>query len=197
MLASLLLKAILLPIPRVSDRAPVGDSKLICWMRRTARPQACGRAAVVAGLVLGACGGSPVAGPAAMPVPAVSAGFRFACSVTTAGTAHCWGTNLLGQLGIGTTAGPQQCLGQPCSTVPVAVVGGLTLATISAGEGFACGITTTGTTYCWGENVVGELGNGSNAGPETCSGNPCSSGPLAGAGGLTLRGVRAGRHLAW
>ena len=45
-------------------------------------------------------------------------------------------------------------------TVPVAV-GGLTGATsVSMGEELACAIGAHATTYCWGDNTYGELGNG-------------------------------------
>lgn len=40
----------------------------------------------------------------------------------------------------------------------------LTLAQLSANNLYACGVTTTGRTYCWGSNDYGELGNGDNSG---------------------------------
>jgi alpha-tubulin suppressor-like RCC1 family protein len=38
------------------------------------------------------------------------------------------------------------------------VSGGLQFQSISAGETFTCGVTTTGVAYCWGDNVYGQLG---------------------------------------
>ena len=46
-------------------------------------------------------------------------------------------------------------------TTPVAVVGGLTFASVSAGSGYTCGVTTDGAAYCWGSGSFGQLGNGS------------------------------------
>jgi alpha-tubulin suppressor-like RCC1 family protein len=57
-------------------------------------------------------------------VAAVSAGGLglHTCALTTAGGVQCWGYNGFGQLGDGTSAGPQVCGGYACSTTPVDVV---------------------------------------------------------------------------
>lgn len=81
----------------------------------------------------------------------VSAGNVHTCGVTTHGAAYCWGYNVWGQLGDGTTT--QRSL-------PVRVVGGLRFAIVDAGSYFSCGVTTSGAAYCWGENLDGELGDG-------------------------------------
>jgi len=68
----------------------------------------------------------------------------------------------VGELGIGNNAGPEQCpnIGGACSTKPVAVAGGLKFAALSAGGQTTCGVTLSDTTYCWGDNRYGQLGNG-------------------------------------
>ena len=86
----------------------------------------------------------------------VSAGQEFTCGITTEGRAYCWGRSSAGQLGNGSTSGLDGCTG--CSQTPVAVLGGLTFATISAGAYHACGVTTGGAAYCWGSNGFGEVG---------------------------------------
>lgn len=118
----------------------------------------------------------------------VSDGFDHTCGVTTSGAAYCWGLNIASELGDGTTTGPQQCETYPCSTTPSAVAGGLTFATVSAGAGgfHSCGVTTSGAAYCWGDNELGELGNGTTTSSAT---------PVAVSGGLTFRMVSTGyRH---
>src|SRR5207245_8362877 len=97
--------------------------------------------------------------------------------------AYCWGYNLDGELGIGSTSGPQLCATYPCSMTPVAVAGGLSFALITVGVDYACGLTTNGAAYCWGGNSDGQLGNATTTGSAT---------PVPVAGGLTLTSLSAG-----
>ena len=92
------------------------------------------------------------AGAGARSVPIVGIR-RHSCGLTKTGAAYCWGSNYYGELGDGSWIN---------SSTPLAVGGGLTFASVSAGSGHSCGLTTTGGAYCWGENSGGELGNGSN-----------------------------------
>jgi alpha-tubulin suppressor-like RCC1 family protein len=108
------------------------------------------------------------------------------CGVTTDDRAYCWGANVWGQLGIGTSTGPEDC-GNPCSTRPVAVLGGLRFRHVSVGDRFTCGITTDDRAYCWGRNVEGQLGDGS----QTLRFRPV---PVAGT--RRFRQVRAGANHA-
>ncbi len=64
------------------------------------------------------CGGSILGS-----VVAVSAAAMHTCAVTAYGGVTCWGWNRYGQLGEGTTTGPQLCTGDPCSTTPVGLAG--------------------------------------------------------------------------
>ena len=45
-------------------------------------------------------------------------------------------------------------------TSQLPVTTGLTFAQVSAGADYACGVTTAGVAYCWGDGFYGELGNG-------------------------------------
>jgi alpha-tubulin suppressor-like RCC1 family protein len=132
----------------------------------------------------------PVAVSGRLTFSSLSLGGLRSCGLITSGAAYCWGANFYGQLGDGSTTS---------SEVPVAVSGGLTFSAVSAGrETHTCGLTTSGTAYCWGWNVSGQLGTGSNSGPEQCptsSGEttPCSRRPVAVTGGLTLGDVSVGQ----
>ncbi|HYU00899.1 MAG TPA: hypothetical protein VEK85_11000, partial [Gemmatimonadales bacterium] len=77
---------------------------------------------------------------------------------TTDGRAYCWGDDSGGRLG--TTPAPESCDGSPCSTVPLAVSGGLRFASVAAGDTHSCGLAIAGTAYCWGQNSNGQLGDG-------------------------------------
>src|SRR5439155_189354 len=106
----------------------------------------------------------------------VSAGRSHACGVTSAGAAYCWGGNGYGQLGNGTT----NVYGEGS---PVLVLGGLSFATLSAGDVHTCGLTTGGAAYCWGDNSAGQLGTGTTM---------SSSSPVLVSGGLTFATVSTG-----
>jgi alpha-tubulin suppressor-like RCC1 family protein len=107
----------------------------------------------------------PVAVSGGLTFAMVSAGYHHTCGVTPSGTAYCWGYNGNGQLGDGS---PIDAGGQ---FSPVAVSGGLTFTTVDAGGSHTCGVTTSGTAYCWGDNQTT---------------------PVAVKGGLTFATVSAG-----
>jgi len=91
-------------------------------------------------------------------VATVSAGYH-SCAVTTAGAAKCWGNNVSAELGDGTTT---------YSSTPVGVVGlGSGVATVSAGYHHTCAVTTGGAAKCWGDNLDGALGDGTNTESDT------------------------------
>ena len=98
---------------------------------------------------------APVAG--GLTFTSISVSASHACALTAAGAAYCWGLNSAGQLGAPST---DQCERDPCSLEPVAVLGGLTFGSISAGAWHTCAVTTGGKAYCWGRNAEGELGDG-------------------------------------
>jgi alpha-tubulin suppressor-like RCC1 family protein len=89
------------------------------------------------------------------PWLAVSAGLEFTCAVKGDHTLWCWGLNSSRQLGDGTTTN---------SAVPLQEK---TLATdwasVSAGNGFACGVKQDGTRWCWGANSSGQGGDAATA----------------------------------
>jgi hypothetical protein len=83
---------------------------------------------------------------------AVSSGSEHSCALTTAGNAYCWGWNFYGQLGDGTNTQ---------RNVPTAVNTAVTFTSISTtSDSHACALTATGVAYCWGNNVFGQLGDG-------------------------------------
>jgi alpha-tubulin suppressor-like RCC1 family protein len=104
-------------------------------------------------------GTSPVAAPSfsttattALAFYQVSGGQGHTCAITTDNRAYCWGENMTGQLGDGTTTSHLK---------PVAVLGGLRFQQISAGVLGTCGITLDYRAYCWGFNNSGQIGDGS------------------------------------
>jgi len=105
----------------------------------------------------------------------VNGGGNYTCGVIAGGAGYCWGANFLyGQLGDGTTT---------MRTSPVAVTGGHTFGTVSAGGLHTCGLTSSGAAYCWGDNGRGELGDGTTT---------VRMSPGLVSGGLTFGQVSAG-----
>lgn len=93
---------------------------------------------------------------------AVAAGGRHACGLDAGGVAYCWGYDGDGQLGLGATGfGSGPVFATPH---PMAVAGGNTFATLSAGDYHTCGRTLSSNPYCWGKNIDGRVGAAS-AGP--------------------------------
>jgi hypothetical protein len=82
---------------------------------------------------------------------AIAAGAVHNCVIVADGSAYCWGQNLRGQLGIGSTQNQNRA---------TPVVGGLRFRSIYAGGALTCGVTTDGAEYCWGMNQDGQLGDG-------------------------------------
>ncbi|MFZ5889585.1 MAG: RCC1 domain-containing protein [Myxococcota bacterium] len=86
-------------------------------------------------------------------VTRISVGSMHSCAVRSDGTAACWGAGDWGILGNRSTTG---------STTPTAVVGLGSIAAIAAeASNSTCALLTNGTVYCWGDDLHGELGNGS------------------------------------
>lgn len=118
--------------------------------------------------------------PVAVSLPAgvtgfatLAAGGTHNCALTGAGSAYCWGHNWTGQLG--NPVSPSSNV-----PVPVALPAGVTLVSLALGQDHSCGLTATGSAYCWGENSHGQLGNGTT----TTSSTPVAVTIPAGASGF-------------
>ena len=84
-------------------------------------------------------------------IKSISAGQNHTCAVKGSGAAKCWGWNVYGSVGDGTTKDRNE---------PVAVSGlSSGVGAIRAGYHHSCALLTSGGIRCWGENGFGELGN--------------------------------------
>ena len=82
-------------------------------------------------------------------VVSISAGWEHTCAISASEGVHCWGNNLFGLLGDGTTV----------SRRSVTKVSGLQSGAIavSAGEHHTCVLADAGAVYCWGDNDRGTI----------------------------------------
>ncbi len=88
-----------------------------------------------------------------VPVTKITAGEYHTCALTAGGQMACWGNNVSGQLGSGTI--------EMTSSTPVIVPGlGGSIIDIAAGSSHTCALMTGGGVKCWGDNSIGQLGNG-------------------------------------
>jgi alpha-tubulin suppressor-like RCC1 family protein len=101
----------------------------------------------------------------------LSPGSRHACGITTDDDLYCWGANGFGQLG--------NAIGVNGSTTPVRAGGSLKAAEVSAANistgsaAFTCTISADRlTTYCFGKNEFGQLGNGTTSAADAANVTP-------------------------
>ncbi len=81
----------------------------------------------------------------------IAVGGSHTCAITTSQTVKCWGYNVYGQLGDGTTTN---------RSTPVLVNGITGALEITAGTSHSCARLANGTVKCWGRNNYGQLGDG-------------------------------------
>lgn len=91
----------------------------------------------------------------APPVRAVAVGSIAACLLSVDKRVLCWGSNVSGQLGNGTTT---------VASTPTQIQSGERFRSVSMGTSTACAISLAGRLFCWGSNSAGILGEGSSTG---------------------------------
>ena len=85
----------------------------------------------------------------------IAAGAEHTCALVVGGQVRCWGADLSGQLGSGTS-------GNSSSPVAVSGLSGAVRITVGGEEssGHSCALVAGGQVRCWGNNSNGQLGNG-------------------------------------
>jgi alpha-tubulin suppressor-like RCC1 family protein len=98
---------------------------------------------------------------------AVAAGYHHTCALLQDGRVKCWGDDSYGELGNGALIDPNFPRGGNSmlhSSFPVTVLGINSAVGITASDGYhSCAVLQSGTVKCWGDNVSGQLGDGSHS----------------------------------
>lgn len=83
---------------------------------------------------------------------AVSVASGHTCALHSTGNAYCWGDNVVGMIGDGTTT---------LTSVPTAVVmpAGVRFTAVATATRSSCGLAENGDAYCWGDNVNNGIGS--------------------------------------
>ena len=82
------------------------------------------------------------------------------------GQLKCWGDNSYGELGDGNAILASQRGGPSTShsSIPVTVAGINTAVAVTSSDGYhSCAVLQNGSVQCWGDNVSGQLGDGTRA----------------------------------
>jgi alpha-tubulin suppressor-like RCC1 family protein/phosphodiesterase/alkaline phosphatase D-like protein len=108
-------------------------------------------------------------------ITAIAVGHSHSLALCADGTIAGWGSNISGQLGIGTTADAIA----PAAVVTTGALVGKTVTTIAAGSAHSLARCADGSLVAWGDNSYGQLGTGNTASSTVPVAVP-ASGALAG-----------------
>jgi len=144
----------------------LADSTVKCWGGNIAGALATGSdVGPISGTAI-SLSIAPVAVAGLTNVAAVKAEWYHLCTVLKDGGLRCWGANNYGNLGTGTTTGPDTCTlltmmigGQSCAFHPVSVSQISTAKDVAVGMYASCAVLADSTVRCWGRNYMGALGN--------------------------------------
>ena len=122
----------------------------------------------------------------------VAAGDGHTCALTSSNSLKCWGSNAVGQLGIGTL------LDQPAPTLVTGINN--TATAVVTGARHTCALINDGGVRCWGDNTQGQLGNNSadnQPAPVVVMGLAAPAIALAAGGNHTCAVLNTGALLCW
>jgi alpha-tubulin suppressor-like RCC1 family protein len=111
-------------------------------------------------VTLGGCERNPAEPDSSVRFTSISAGDIHTCALTAEGQVYCWGMNRHGSVGNDSLTDTCYTRQPVCTLRPVPVQGGHTFATLSARMVHSCGTTPEGAAFCWGLDILGELGDG-------------------------------------
>jgi hypothetical protein len=136
-------RALALGLGVIHSCAVLADTTVRCWGNNSAGQVGDGSLTTIVS--------APAAVQGLFGARAVVGGDRHSCALMDDGSVACWGSNVSGELGIGTRAP---------SLTPVRVLDLRGAVALSAGAQHTCAIMDDDTVRCWGANNLGQLGSG-------------------------------------
>ncbi len=95
------------------------------------------------------------------PVVLLAMGSRHSCALLDNGQVKCWGDNRHGQLGLGDTNNRGDAPDEMGANLPAVNLGTVApVIQLSVGEAHSCALFADSSVKCWGQNQVGQLGQG-------------------------------------
>jgi len=92
---------------------------------------------------------------------AIATGFAHSCALLNDSSIKCWGFNSSGQLGLGDTANRGSASTEMGDNLPAVALGtGKTAMAMSTRGWNTCALLNDGAVKCWGQNDLGQLGQG-------------------------------------
>lgn len=141
----------------------------------------------------------PIAVAGSLRFTLLTAGDGVTCGIATDDSAYCWGANSYGQLGTGNNVQASS----PTRVVSNGELNGQAVTAVSAYSGSTCATTASGKAACWGDNLWGQVGNGTqvnvNAPAAVLQGaqGPASPWSQVSAGYNVTCGLSAGEAYCW
>jgi alpha-tubulin suppressor-like RCC1 family protein len=150
------------PVMNVQDPAAVGlgmfttcicdrSGRAWCWGRNVEGELGLGTTSMTATV--------PTQVPSVTDCARIVGGQFHTCMLRNDGTVACWGSNSSGQVG--------QPLSMPVVTSPATVPGLGGVVQLQAAENSTCARMSDMTVQCWGDNALGQLGDGTTTGRST------------------------------
>jgi alpha-tubulin suppressor-like RCC1 family protein len=120
---------------------------------------------------------------------AIAAGDNHTCAILDNGGTKCWGSNIAGELGQGSTSILGDEPGEMAALQPIDFGAGRTAIEVAGGQNFTCARLDNNTVKCWGLNTGGQLGLGNTTSLGVTAGDIAAAPAIDLGAGLTPYGL--------